>query len=129
MPIFLLQFSMWWKTTAWPWLKKYWYWPLSAIGALVLYLLGRSHGATTVVASNEESSAAQDFRTKVEAETAFKVAKLDSARLARENEVLREHAETVKALTDEQKAQALELSKDPEELNSFLLRVGQDVRK
>jgi hypothetical protein len=43
-------------------------------------------------------------------------------------EVRKEHAETIKELTDKQKAQADVLSFDPDLLNEYLLNVGKEIR-
>ena len=129
MPLFLLKLGSWWSSKAWPWTKANWRWFVLFPVMVFVWAAGKRSGNITVVSDDEESDAAKDFQDKVEKDTTNKVEQLDEARRARVEEVVETHKKTMASLSGDQKAQADELLKDPEELNSFLHSVGTRQRQ
>ena len=129
MSLFLLKLGSWWSSKAWPWTKANWRWFVFFPVMVFVWAAGKRSGNITVVSDDEESDAAKDFQDKVEKDTTNKVEQLDEARRARVEEVVETHKKTMASLSGDQKAQADELLKDPEELNSFLHSVGTRQRQ
>ena len=121
--------TLWWTLKAWPWLKKHWKWFVLFPAMLVVWLAGRRSGEVTVVDKREESDGARERKEELEAKAdkAKDEARKEARR--RTQEVMTKHLETVEKLDKEQRAKVNDLIDDPEELNSFLLQVGKDMRK
>ncbi len=117
----------WWNDKAWPWLKKNWKWILLPVGILlaIIQLMPRKR---TLQASSELAGAAEVER---EAEEEAKEEIFEA--MVKKDESLKaidkKHAEVIEKLTEEQKGKVELLREDPEELNSFLLDVGRNIRK
>jgi hypothetical protein len=119
---------LWWLTKGWPWTKKNWMWVLLFPVALVAFLFGRDRGRVVVVDERKESDASRDFERKVEERKQAAVEKLDRALIERTESVVKEHVETINALTAEQRARADELLDDPDALRGYLVQVGSRAR-
>ncbi len=126
MPLVLLQAWNWLKRV-WLWLKKYWMWLLLPVG-VVVFLVGRftSRKPPDVVAPELLGAADKKLEEDEKAEREREEAK--TKLVERVAEVKREHQEVIEKLDDKQKGRVEELLEDPEELNSFLLEVGKEVR-
>jgi len=116
-----------WLLKAWLWLKKNWKWVLFPIGIIAFiggFLLRRR--APKVVAPELAGADVVKEKLLVELEDEVKIVEKD--KVAKLEKIDKEHAATVKKLTDDQKAEAQGLRTDPEKLQEFLLGVGKDVR-
>lgn len=109
----------------WVWLKKYWKYLLFPVGIL-LGLLAMRRRKVNVVAP--ELLGAEENRRKVEKEAAKQLKKAEKDRRQKTDDIEKEHAVTIQKLTQEQREKLKELREDPDELNSFLLQVGKDIR-
>lgn len=115
-----------WLFKAWAWLKKNWKYILFPVGILIglATLLGRRK----VVVVAPELVEAEEVRRRADQEAAVQV---ELAKRNREREVKRiekEHVMTIAKLTRKQRDELEALREDPDELNSFLLQVGEDIR-
>jgi len=118
--------KVWWNQKALPWLKKYGPWIIFPLGLLLLAV--KVFGGTRTQVVSSELTRAAEATDEADDEATQKIELSEAKRTDRVAEIHEEHAETVKGLTDEQMAKANELLEDPEELNSFLLDVGKQVR-
>ena len=116
-----------WLKKVWAWLKKNWKYILFPVGILiaVLTLLGRRK--QTVVAPELVGSEEVRQRADEEADKQLKEAEEDHSERLKRIEL--EHAETLEIMTKEQAERYLELKENPDELNSFLLQVGEEARE
>lgn len=116
-----------WLILAWGWLKKNWKSVLLGVGTLGIGLLvGRTLKKPPKVV-NPELVDHEEARKKAEEDALRKMVDAELERDKRLAELEREHEETIKKLTDEQRAEAYELEEDPEALNDYLLRVGGTI--
>ena len=125
-PIFLM--SVWsCLKHAWLWIKKYWMWLLLPIG-LIVFLAGRLTGRKKPDVLAPELIGAADTKVQEDEKAAQAKEEAKAKFIERVAEVKREHAETIEKLDGKQKELVEELSEDPEALNTFLKRVGEEVR-
>lgn len=116
----------WWEQKALPWLKKYGPWIIFPLGLLLL--AAKVFGGTRTQVVSSELTRAAAATNEAETEVTQKVVLSKAKRDARVAEIHEAHVETVKELTEEQMAKANELLESPEDLNSYLLDVGKQVR-
>jgi hypothetical protein len=120
--------SLWWTYKAKPWLKKNWMWLLLPVGIL-LFIFGRTSKPTRKIdVVSTKLHGADVKREELKAELEDKVKELDDEKADKIAKVVIEHKGVIDSMTDEQKEKADELLEDPDELNSYLLNVGQHVR-
>lgn len=107
-------------------MKKNWKWILFPIGILLAMLtLGRRRKINVVA---PELLGAADNKRKANEEAAEQLEGAQEDRLKRSAEIEKEHAMTMAKLTRDQRDKLEELREDPDELNSFLVGVGDDIR-
>jgi hypothetical protein len=116
-----------WLSTAWAWIKKNWKWLLFPIGIL-LFVLGKASSKKNFTVVNPELTGAEQEKLKAREEAEAKIQDAKEKRRVGVAKVEQEHAETIDKLTDEQLARAAELKDDPEELNTYLLDIGKEIR-
>ena len=127
MPLILIRFGLWWKRTAWPWLKKNWYWVLLApIGLGILVF--KFFQPTKVEVVSTELSEADEVRREAEGtkqEGLSNAGKVLDDELA---EAVRVHDAALGTLVDKQKQEA-DTPPEGQNLTDLLTAVGKDVRK
>ena len=119
---------MTWLAKAWNWLKENWKAVLFGILTLGVGLaVGKVLRKPQKVVNPELVGA---DKTKRQAQAEENKARLEAAKKRAERLVSIEekHEQTVKKLTDEQRANADELKDDPEKLNEYLFQVGKEIR-
>lgn len=118
---------MTWLSKAWAWVKKNWRWLLFPIGVL-LFIVGKASAKKNYKVVNPELVGAEKEMRKAREEAEAQIQDAKTRRLEDTAKIEEEHAATIDKLTDEQLARAAELKDDPEELNSYLLDVGKEIR-
>lgn len=108
----------------WEWLKRNWKYILFPVGILLALFAYRRRPDVIAPRLLE----AEEARKKAAEEAEKKIQKAREERDKRIEEIEKEHSSTVSKLTDEQRSRLEELREDPDELNSFLLGVGKEIR-
>ena len=111
-----------WLRAAGGWIKKYWYIPVTIIGAAVMYAITRRPEGNPVEVARVEVEAIQ-----AGAEAAKQQAELSTARAT--EAVKLKYTEKMEALDEKQREQAQMLAKDPPALAKFLVRAGRATRR
>jgi hypothetical protein len=117
-----------WLKAAWAWLKANWKAVLLGIGTLGLGLLVGKALRKPQKVVNPELVGADKIKREAQVEEDKARLKASKERAERLTEVEKEHADTIKGLTDKQRSEADELKDDPIKLNEYLLGVGKDIR-
>lgn len=110
---------------AWTWVKANWKWILFPVGLLLLFLaLNRKKtvGSTSLLEAGEVKDDAREEANK-------RIEEAGQEREKKIQQIEEDHADTIAKLTEAQKGRVEELRGDPDELNSFLLNVGKEIRK
>ncbi len=117
-----------WLKKVWVWLKKNWKSVLLGVFTLGIGLLiGKAvRRKQNVVAP--ELVGAEEVRVQADEEAAEQLEEAQEDRLVRSKEIEKNHSNTMQKLTRQQRDQLPELREDPDELNSFLTQVGDDIR-
>lgn len=115
-----------WLGKVWAWLKKNWKYILFPIGILVAIFTLLGKRKQNVVAP--ELVGAEEKKIKARRKADKKLKKADEERTVTLEEVEKEHSTTIAKLTRAQRDKVKELKEDPDELNSFLLQVGEEIR-
>ena len=118
-----------WLSRAWTWLKANWKKVLLGVSTLGIGLLfGSYFRKKEIVVSSEIVDAEKEFQAAAE-EARKKTEEADRLRDEKILEIGAAHLETVKKLTDTQRARTRDLVDEPEELNDYLLSVGKEMRE
>jgi hypothetical protein len=119
---------MTWLAKAWAWLKANWKAVLLGIATLGIGLVVGKALRKPQKVVNPELVGADKAKRSIQEEEDARILKATEERAERLGEVEKEHAETIKALTDKQRSEADEFKDDPVKLNEYLLGVGKDIR-
>jgi len=111
----------------WEWLKKYWKYILFPVG-IVLGILGALSTRRAVEVTPSEVGEAEKEKRRAEEEAEEKVREAETKKLQRIQEIEEEHRAVIEQLTEEQQSRVEELRESPEDLNTFLLDVGKQIR-
>lgn len=99
------------------WLVDYWYIPLVVLGGIFLFVMSRGKESPSKILFTElDAIKAGSDAKKVQAEKGAEIAS---------EEVRKKHAEALKKLDEEQKAEAERLKNDPVALSKFLIRASK----
>ena len=112
----------------WTWIKKYWKYLLFPVGIVlgIIAMVSGRRRVGNVVAPGELETEGE--RTQANEEAQQKAREAAEAKKKAVESLEREHADTIKKLTDQQKKEVDGLRGDPDKLNEFLLGVGKEVR-
>lgn len=114
-----------WLKKAWDWLVMHWKWLLPLLAALFWLLLRQKK----VVVESGEIVGHDQAVADADAKEAAQVTAVEAVEVEKLKQVDAEHDAAVTKLNDKLKAEADKAVETPEDTNSFLNEVGEDMRK